>query len=46
MRVELDDMIEEVRQRMGQDKRIRNRVLLEKALSNLLEYKKANEKLL
>ena len=45
MRVELEDIIQEISLRMGQEKSLRNRVLLEKAHSHLVEYKKTREKL-
>ncbi len=44
MRVELEDMIQELNLRMGKEKSIRNRFLLEKAHSHLTEYKKVKER--
>ncbi|MDP6671089.1 MAG: hypothetical protein QGI60_04720 [archaeon] len=44
MRVQLDEMIDEIKQRLGNCKSIRNRVLLEQALNSLLEFKRLNEK--
>lgn len=43
MRVELEDMIEEVKYRMDKEKSLRNRVLLGKAHDHLAEYKKIKE---
>jgi|TARA_B100002003_G_C13911633_1_gene443640 hypothetical protein len=44
MRVQLDEMIDEIKQRLETCKSIRNRVLLEQALNSLLEFKRLNEK--
>ncbi len=44
MRVQLDEMIDEIKQRLSNCKSIRNRVLLERALNSLSEFKRLNEK--
>lgn len=44
MRVEIEQIIEELNYRKGREKGLRNRLLLDNTLSNLLEYKKATEK--
>lgn len=44
MRILLDDVIAEISRLIGDSKGIRDRVLLERALDLLNEYKKLNEK--
>mgnify|MGYP007123665247 CR=1 FL=1 len=44
MRVLLDDVITEISRLIGDSKGIRDRVLLERALESLKEFKKFNEK--
>ena len=44
MRIQLDDMIAEIKKMIGGCKSIRNRVLLERALNSLSEFKRLNEK--
>ncbi len=44
MRLQLDEIIAELNALRKNTKSIRNRILLEKAISSLKEYKKLNEK--
>ena len=44
MKIPLDEMIDEIKQRLGSCKSIRSRVLLEQAMNSLSEFKRLNEK--
>jgi hypothetical protein len=44
MRIQLDDIISELGRLLKNNKGLRNKVLLERALDSLKEYKKLNEK--
>ncbi len=44
MRLLIDDMLFELKLKLGETKGIRNKVLLKDALKALKEFKKANEK--
>ena len=44
MRLLIDDIISDLKLKLGETKGIRNRVLLKDALNALKEFKKANEK--
>ena len=43
MRLLVEDMVEELKLRLGETKGIRNKVLLKDALNALLEFRAANE---